>query len=175
MIFHSLYRTVNLACNVKLLSMKKSTLVQVMACCHYAKSHYLSQCWHRSVSPYSITRPQRVNTLKSEQNGQYFAKSIFKCIFWNETVDIWIEISIKYVPLGPIYNKSAFIGYLNQCLPRCLISQDHNEFHTILLVILKYVFKMYKKRLKQFCLTLFKFNKTLNDLSLSGDFPETAF
>ena len=36
----------------------KSTLVQVMAWCHQATSHYLSQCWPRSMSPYGVTRPQ---------------------------------------------------------------------------------------------------------------------
>ena len=39
----------------------KSTLVQVMAWCRQATSHYLSQCWPRSMSPSGITRPQRVN------------------------------------------------------------------------------------------------------------------
>ena len=39
----------------------KSTLVQVMAWCCQATSHYLSQCWPRSVSPYGVTRPQWVN------------------------------------------------------------------------------------------------------------------
>ena len=38
----------------------KSTLVQVMACCLTASSHYLSQCWPRSLSPYGVTRPQWV-------------------------------------------------------------------------------------------------------------------
>ena len=38
----------------------KSTLVQVMAWCHQATSHYLSQCWPRSLSPYGVTRPQWV-------------------------------------------------------------------------------------------------------------------
>ena len=42
----------------------KLSLVQVMAWCHQATSHYLSQCWPRSVSPYDITRPQWV-TVKS--------------------------------------------------------------------------------------------------------------
>ena len=36
----------------------KLTLVQVMAWCHQATSHYLSQCWPRSVLPYCVTRPQ---------------------------------------------------------------------------------------------------------------------
>ena len=30
----------------------KSTMVQLMAWCHQATSHYLSQCWSRSMSPY---------------------------------------------------------------------------------------------------------------------------
>ena len=39
----------------------QSTLVQVMAWCRQATSHYLSQCWPRSLSPYyGITRPQWV-------------------------------------------------------------------------------------------------------------------
>ena len=39
----------------------KSTLVQVMAWCRQATSHYLSQCWPKSLSPYGVTRPQWVN------------------------------------------------------------------------------------------------------------------
>ena len=39
----------------------KSTFVQVMAWCHQATSHCLSQYWPRSLSPYGITRPQWVN------------------------------------------------------------------------------------------------------------------
>ena len=38
----------------------QSTLVQLMAWCHQATSHYLSQCWPRSLSPYGVTRPQWV-------------------------------------------------------------------------------------------------------------------
>ena len=38
----------------------KSTLVQVMAWCHQATSHYLSQCWPSSMLPYGVTRPQWV-------------------------------------------------------------------------------------------------------------------
>ena len=39
----------------------KSTLVQVMAWCRQAASHYLSQCCPKSLSPYGVTRPQWVN------------------------------------------------------------------------------------------------------------------
>ena len=38
----------------------KSTLVQVLAWCRHATSHYLSQCWPRSPMPYGVTRPQWV-------------------------------------------------------------------------------------------------------------------
>ena len=38
----------------------KSTLVQVMAWCCEATSHYLSQCWPRSLSSYGVTKPKWV-------------------------------------------------------------------------------------------------------------------
>ena len=38
-----------------------SILVQVMAWCCQATSHYPNQCWARFMSPYSFTRPQYVN------------------------------------------------------------------------------------------------------------------
>ena len=41
----------------------KSTLVQGMAWCRQATSHYLSQCWPRSMMPYGLTRPQWVNSV----------------------------------------------------------------------------------------------------------------
>ena len=41
----------------------KSTLVQVMAWCHQATSHYLNQCCSRSLLPYSGTRPKGVKAL----------------------------------------------------------------------------------------------------------------
>ena len=46
----------------------KSTLVQVMAWCHQATSHYWSQCWPRFMSPYGITRPQWGNGLVPSGN-----------------------------------------------------------------------------------------------------------
>ena len=84
----------------------KSTLVQVMAWCQQATSHYLNQCWPRSMSPYGDTRPQWVNIshlktfcsnvdssrwdedgnsmpqwvsiFRPELNGQNFANNIFE-------------------------------------------------------------------------------------------------
>ena len=57
----------------------QSALVQVMAWCRQATSHYLSQCWPRSLSPCGVTRPQWVNnTSVNEQSliaKMYFGKS----------------------------------------------------------------------------------------------------
>ena len=39
---------------------------KVMACCLTATSHYLSQCWHKYMSPYGVTRPQHFNRLRAE-------------------------------------------------------------------------------------------------------------
>ena len=50
------------------LTNEKSKLVQVMAWCHQATSHYLSQCWPSSISPYGITRPQWVKPTCSPQH-----------------------------------------------------------------------------------------------------------
>ena len=40
----------------------QSTLVQVMAWCCQATTHYLNQCWPRPMSPYGITRTKCVKT-----------------------------------------------------------------------------------------------------------------
>ena len=39
------------------------------------------------------------------QNGRYFADDIFRCILANEKFCILIEISLKFVPNGPIDNS----------------------------------------------------------------------
>ena len=55
-----------IACKIPLswmslnLTYDKSILVQVMAWCRQATSHYLDQCWPRSMSPYGVTRPLKM-------------------------------------------------------------------------------------------------------------------
>ena len=51
-----------------------------------------------------LSRPQCVNTLRPRQNGRHFSDDIFEWIFWNENVLISINISLKFVPGGPINN-----------------------------------------------------------------------
>ena len=48
----------------------KSTLDQVMAWRRQATSHYLSQFWPSSMSPYGVTRPQWVNSHEIFQANQ---------------------------------------------------------------------------------------------------------
>ena len=45
-----------------------------------------------------------LNTLRPRQNGRQFPIDIFKWIFLNENVWISINISLKFVPKGPINN-----------------------------------------------------------------------
>ena len=59
----------------------KSALVQVMAWCRQATSHYLSQYWPRSQSPYDVTRPQWVNKPRAKGKQQYFARGLVNRIF----------------------------------------------------------------------------------------------
>ena len=51
----------------------------------------------------------------SKQNGRNFADDILKCIFMSENVWIWIEISLKFVPKGPIDNIPALVQIMAWC------------------------------------------------------------
>ena len=48
-------------------------------------------------------------SLRPRGNRRHFADDIFKCIFLNENVWISIEISLKFVPKGPINNIPAWL------------------------------------------------------------------
>ena len=73
----------SISCEIALIWMSldfsddQSTLVQVMAWCRQATSHYLSQCWPRFMLPYGITRPQWVNILSE---GWWGGKNMFSLI-----------------------------------------------------------------------------------------------
>ena len=73
----------------------ESTLVQVMAWCHQATSHYLSQCWPRYMSPYGVTRPQWVKA----KFGMFFV--IVNSDAWSASVTIVPRA--KSYDIGPRY------------------------------------------------------------------------
>ena len=56
-----------------------------------------------------VTQPQWVNSSPPEQNGCHFADNVFKCISVNEKFCIAIQISLKFVPKGPIDNNVALV------------------------------------------------------------------
>ena len=66
----------------------KSALVQVMAWCRQATSHYLSQCWPRSVLPYGITRPQCVEIMHKMFNSLKPGNSVWHYRFWSTLVQV---------------------------------------------------------------------------------------
>ena len=78
----------------------KSALVQVMAGCRQATSHYLSQCWPRARSPYGVTRPQWVNMLKPRKHGQHFADGRIWLFFY-----LWM-VMFKFRFPGISYHAS---------------------------------------------------------------------
>ena len=57
------------------------------------------------------------NTLRPRQNGRHFPDDIFKWISLNENVWISINISLKFVPRGPINNIPTLVQVMAWCRP----------------------------------------------------------
>ena len=55
------------------------------------------------------SRLGNLNTSRSGQNAYNFPDDIFNSIFLNENVWIAFEISLKFVPKGPINNIAALV------------------------------------------------------------------
>ena len=56
-----------------------------------------------------VVAPVALNTLRPRRNGCHFPDAIFKWIFLNENVWISINISLKFVPGGPINNIPTLV------------------------------------------------------------------
>ena len=85
----------------------ESTLVHVMVWCHQATSHYVSQCWPRSLSSYGVTRPQRVEHLVYMPIGHMVLKKLgalqkfphdAQSIFVQVLQSLWTLLRKKYIP-----------------------------------------------------------------------------
>ena len=115
------------------------TLAHVIVCSTTAPSHYLTQSWftikgvlwHSPESTFKASarattlnhgfqnytfeisaispRHWSINTLRLRQNGHNFPDNIFRWIFLNENVWISINISLKFVPRGPINNIPTLV------------------------------------------------------------------
>ena len=60
---------------------------------------------------------ENINSLRSRQNGHHFIVNTFKCFFFNENVWILINISLQFVPKGPINNMAALVQIMAWCQP----------------------------------------------------------
>ena len=95
----------------------KSALVQAMAWCRQATSHYLSQCWPRSVSPYGIIRPQWVNPCHDFILGNTKRYLHFTSLLKNEMMQI-----VEILPHG----RQGLV-YLTRSIPWMLITWRGKE------------------------------------------------
>ena len=123
----------------------KSTLVQVMAWCRQATSHYLNQCWPRSPTPYGITRPQWVNWLinTSLAEVRIFQKNHCKAIPW--LMMPWLLASPGHQQ--PCYwicliNNSMPSMRTNYCITMCVIWVLRNHSKC------KYIFMFLEKEIQ---------------------------
>ena len=88
----------------------KSTLVQLMAWCRQAASHYLSQCWPRSMSPNGVTRPQWVKSWWRRGKETHSALLVLRAVFsrlhpqWVSNAKCWCFLSLNKL----LYNQSSW-------------------------------------------------------------------
>ena len=60
----------------------ESKLVQVMAWCHQATSHYWSRCWSRSMVPYGLIRPQWIKICSKGTDWQKVTTGLGTGLVW---------------------------------------------------------------------------------------------
>ena len=71
-------------------------------------ANHLNDSWHTFHSNTYVDNVI-INTLRPRKDGRHFPDDIFKWIFLNEFIWISIEISLKFVPRGPINNIPALV------------------------------------------------------------------
>ena len=81
--------------------------------CHQATSHYLNQCWHRSMSPYAVTRPQWVNTYEA---WKFYTeiRTVWKIIRYHNSFRILATKILFYKLNWEVYFwwcKTCFLNY----------------------------------------------------------------
>ena len=56
-----------------------------------------------------------LNSFPIEQNGHHFTDNVIKSIFLQKKFCISIQISLKFVPRGPVDNKWALVQLMAWC------------------------------------------------------------
>ena len=128
-IFKHMFRIkfMNISCKIALRSVPqnltngKSTLVQVIAWCCQATRHYLSQCWPKSMSPYSVTRPQWVLVPSASVVIYCLNVHVFQLCFTYTRVALWLpkktldSFVVKYLISSDC--RSCWSKWNVPCLP----------------------------------------------------------
>ena len=95
-----------------------------MAWCRQATSHYLSQCWPRSLSPHGVARPHWINAILLTMQHVYIYVYIYIYIY---TV---MTNKAIFVSLSVIHHRTTFVN--------CYISFPHLCWHRIKIYLLKF-------------------------------------
>ena len=98
----------------------KSALVHVMAWCHQATSHYLSQCWPSFMSPYGVARPQWVKAMRAQLSlkavlplAKRIAIASNRCNTGPRVLIQWLLSQTSYLYHGePYIGKTASFFYI---------------------------------------------------------------
>ena len=98
----------------------KSTLVQVMAWCRKATSHYLSQCWPRSLSPYGVDRTQWVNPCWAGLDGKNM--KIYFNFYPRPAWTVGIVVPCAVCPSDPVSNHPALVTILQPLIFKAFCS-----------------------------------------------------
>ena len=95
-------------------------LVQAMAWCHQATSHYLNQCWQGYVLPYGVTRPQWVNSVTD-----------LTLHLWslNVLTSVWNLTSVRYST--PWLQSEIWLQSDTARRPRCMVPFDITGPHWV--------------------------------------------
>ena len=127
----------SVSCKIALIRMPldltdvKSTLVQVMAWYRQATSHYLSQCWPRSLLPYGVTRPQWVKRGPCDNSRSI----LFNQAIWILTKN-YVDSMASYCCYVSFGSGNGLVPSGTKPLPEPMLTQisfaiqGHNEFKT---------------------------------------------
>ena len=92
-----------------------STSVQVMAWCRQVTSHYVSQCWPSSMSPYGVTRPQCVDAYRTELILENIKMCFYSlsCPQHGDCTGCWNAISWNFKTKTHVFSMNQTTGAVN--------------------------------------------------------------
>ena len=104
----------------------KSTLFQVMAWCPQTTSHYLCQCWPRSMSPYDVNRTQWVKQeIDKKSTSWRTLLFLYQQVWWTQNLlDTALHAKINFttpchehwaIKVIAIDTRGNFISYWINC------------------------------------------------------------